>query len=467
MTQKMDTFHFILPHPGRREILLAQSDGGWTLPCCEVAVSDGTDLMDTVNLNEAAKKQFGMDVTKLYALETRDAEDAVKVAAVENHTHDWEQPEGSRWVSCEALDGLHIDSPILRQVLEAWFAGEGESVAVRSLAPWSRTGWFHEAAKWIQAQLCRSGIAALSPVEQVKSFYTAGTLRVNTEDGYVYFKALPHVFVRELETIQMLAKWVPERVPVLLASDPERRWMLLRDIGGVSLRNVSDVGVWEDALRAYAQLQVSSLGFLDELLNGPAYDYRIQTMASSIDPMIMDIPSLLQGYPEPLSEAELRELQDLSPKLRALCAQVENYKVPCTLEHGDFHSGNIRITADGPVFYDWAWSYVTHPFLGSFGLLYKASKSLPAIASARARLQDAYLEAWTGYEPLERLHELFDLISRWWVIHAALTDADWVAAYQEKLSGPPLPYSFTEWALRRRQYYLAKTLRRLPGCVLA
>ena len=41
-------------------------------------------------------------------------------------------------------------------------------------------------------------------------------------------------------------------------------------------------------------------------------------------------------------------------------------------------------------------------------------------------------------------------------------DPEWVAAYQKELSHRiPLPHSFAEWSLRRRQYYLAKVLRRL------
>ncbi|MFC1715898.1 phosphotransferase [Candidatus Poribacteria bacterium] len=419
--------------------------------------------MDTVCFNRAVEEQFGIRVTKLYALDTRGTEDIVKVAALENHTAEWNPPEGARWVKREALDDFPIISPILSQVLAAWFAKEAEEA---SLMPWSKTGWFDEAAAWILAQLRRLGMTVRSPVEQVKSFYTGGTLRVNTDAGYVYLKALPQVFVRELETIQMLAKWIPEHVPVILASDPERRWMLLQGIGGVDLTEISDLEVWEDVLRVYAQLQVTSLSFVDELLNGPLYDYRIQSMASAIDSVLMDAPSLLQGYQEPLSDVELKQLLALSPQLEALCVEVESYGIPCALEHGDLHAGNIRITANGPVFYDWAWSYVTHPFLGPIGFLYKAGKSLPVISNARERLRDVYLEAWTDYESIDRLRELFDLIDRWRILHAVLIDAEWVSVYQKKLSGPPIQCSFTEWALRRRQYYLAKVLRRLPGSVL-
>ncbi len=251
-----------------------------------------------------------------------------------------------------------------------------------------------------------------------------------------------------------------------LAVDSEQRWMLLRDMGGKELNEVPELEVWKDALRAYAQLQIASLTSVDKLLNGLLYDYRLQTMVSKIDLVIADTSSLLGGYQEPLSENELKDLRSLSPKLKVLCTEVGSYGIPCTLEHGDFHAGNIRITKDGPVFYDWAWSCVTHPSLGTAGLLHKAAKELSTIANARTRLRDAYLEEWTLYEPLERLRELFELIEQWKVIHAVLADADWVAAIQKELSYKiPLRYSFTDWALQRRQYYLAGVLRRLFNIV--
>ena len=88
--------------------------------------------------------------------------------------------------------------------------------------------------------------------------------------------------------------------------------------------------------------------------------------------------------------------------------------------------------------------------------------AMPPVASARSQLRDVYLKEWLAFESLERLRDLFDLIERWKVMHAVITDAEWVAAYQKELNHcVPLRHSFTEWSLRRRQYYLAKIMRRL------
>jgi hypothetical protein len=269
-------------------------------------------------------------------------------------------------------------------------------------------------------------------------------------------------FIREPEIMGILTKRIPEHVPVLLAINPERRWILVQDMGGNDLREVSEIQVWEDALRTYAQIQIASLEFMDEMLSGLFYDHRIGTIASAIDPVFKDAPVLLKDYEQCLNESELKALRAIAPQIKALCHEIGSYKVPCTLEHGDLHSGNIRITQNGLIFYDWSWSCVTHPFLGAAAFLYKEVKRLPFVSQAEARLRDAYLEMWTAYEPLERLRELFGLMQRWQWVQAVVADAEWVAAYQQEISKRVvLPYSFTEWALRRRQYYLAKVLRRI------
>ena len=458
----MDTFYFILPDGSGQQVLILPSNAGWTLPCCETPQRDDRDLMDTVCFNNAVKEQFRADATTLYAIDAADGEDNIKIVVFENHSHEWKPPGGARWISQSKLDDLTFARPILKTVLETWFAEAEESKTEEPLIPWSRMGWFDEAAEWITDRIRSLGIAIRSPVQQVKSFYSGGTLRVNTDAGYIYFKAVSKAFIREPEIMGILTKRIPERVPVLLAINPERRWILVQDMGGTDLREVSEIEVWEDVLRTYAQIQVSSLEFMDEMLSGPFYDHRIGTIASAIDSVFKDAPILLRDYEQCLTGAELEALRAVVPQIKTLCDEIGSYKVPCTLEHGDLHSGNIRVTQNGLIFYDWSWSCVTHPFLGAAALLYKEMRRISVVSHAEARLRDAYLETWTAYEPLERLRELFGLMQRWQWVQAVVADAEWVAAYQQEISQRVvLPYSFTEWALRRRQSYLAKVFRRI------
>ena len=59
-------------------------------------------------------------------------------------------------------------------------------------------------------------------------------LTVITGTGTLYFKVprdLP-LFVNEGVVLSRLAELYPDRLPVPLAIDPERGWMLLDDFGG-------------------------------------------------------------------------------------------------------------------------------------------------------------------------------------------------------------------------------------------
>ncbi len=143
MPPKTDTFYFILPDKNHRQVFLSPTNDGWTLPYCEVTVPDEVDLMDTDCFNRAVKEQFGINVTMLYALDTIDAENVIKIAVFENHTPEWEPPDKARWIGHEALGNLTIIRPIMKSVLETWFAEATENYAVEPLMPWSKMAQAH------------------------------------------------------------------------------------------------------------------------------------------------------------------------------------------------------------------------------------------------------------------------------------------------------------------------------------
>jgi len=342
-------FYFILPDNFNRSVLLISTDSGWMLPYCET--SGDIDLMNTKFFNKTIKEQFSLNVTTLCAFEAIDNENAVNIVAFENHTPEWKPPETSSWVSLQELDSLLFAKAFHKSLLEAWFAESSE--IDNPMAPWSKIGWFDKASLWVINQLYRLGITVISPVEQVKSFYTGGTLRVNTDIGYIYLKAFPAGFVRELEITQTLMQLSLINMPTPIVFDSENCWMLMPDIGGTDLREISDMDVWKDVVRQYAGLQIRSVSLVDRLLKGSFFDMRIHTMLSEVEMVIAQSHRLLRGYYEPLSDEELEKLRSLLPCLMSLCARVESYGIPYTLDHGDLHAGNIRITKNGPVFYDW------------------------------------------------------------------------------------------------------------------
>ncbi|MFH1675807.1 MAG: phosphotransferase, partial [bacterium] len=285
--------------------------------------------------------------------------------------------------------------------------------------------------------------------------------RIETGAGMVYFKAVSRIYNREIAITRALSEWRPKCIPPPIMIDPRRQWMLFGEVKGPLLAQVDREETWEETLRFYARLQRDSIRFINEHPGNPLFDMRHDSMCPGIDRMLKDLPKIQAGYSEPLSWKEVIILQRLSPRLKQICVEMESYSVPCTLEHGDLHPGNIRITKDGPVFLDWAYSCVTNPFLSVFQLLHE--RKMPGeLRYVRDRLLWTYLKEWLDFTYDDRLKALYKLTEKWRFIQYAVADSQWLSSYLSELSGQtPDPGSYLAWTISRRQYYLIKSLRRI------
>jgi hypothetical protein len=140
--------------------------------------------------------------------------------------------------------------------------------------------------------------------------------------------------------------------------------------------------------------------------------------------------------------------------------------IPDAVDHGDLRPGNIRTVGGRIVFYDWAWSAITHPFIRIASLLHILRRSVAELQQVRQMLRDAYLEAWTAYAPLDRLRRVFGLADRARILYDVAADGTWLRCLVAAVADRPVsPTSADALTMRWRQYYYAKMVRRLfaPG----
>lgn len=102
-------------------------------------------------------------------------------------------------------------------------------------------------------------------MEQVKVFVFGAVLRVRTDHGYLYFKALLPTVQNEPALILELAKEWPEHLPQIVGYDLARRWMLMRDFGGEAFVDFSS-GRYETVVRTYARIQISQIAHTERWL---------------------------------------------------------------------------------------------------------------------------------------------------------------------------------------------------------
>jgi hypothetical protein len=269
------------------------------------------------------------------------------------------------------------------------------------LAEWATPGWRAAAQAWAAERLEALGRMPCGPLEEVSLRPWSVVLRGVTDGEAVYFKANIPVLAHEPELIRVLCQIDSARVLPVLGDDAERGWMLCPD-GGPTVRSMvrtpAELGLWEQALAAYAELQIASTDRVGDLLEAGAFDYRLD--------------SLVELYPRLATERP--EVAGHLPRYRELCARLAEIGLPDTIHHDDFHDANVFADGAGFRFFDWHEGSVAPPF---FSLLIalrtvEARFCLDSGAPELERLRMAYLEPWQGYGSARDLRETLDLALR-------------------------------------------------------
>jgi hypothetical protein len=277
-------------------------------------------------------------------------------------------------------------------------------------------------------------------IEQTHVAHWSTVLRVPTVEGTLWFKASDPLGAFEPALTVFLARLLPDSAPDPVAVDTERGWMLTRDHGRrlrELIASAADLGVWEDVLPRYAELQIAVAPHADELLGLGVRDERLAGTPSHLQRLLDDPEFLLIGKPDGLSPAEYEELCERVPFVADLCRRLAAYGVPETVQHDDLGDGDVFLRDGSYVFVDWGDACVSHPFhtlvvtLRSIAHRFDVEPGAPILE----RLRDVYLE------PFGRPQELapaFDLAYRVGTIARALAWYEGVRAREPALRSPDI-----------------------------
>jgi hypothetical protein len=303
---------------------------------------------------------------------------------------------------------------------------------------WNQPAWRAEAESWLLAGLDRRGLRPQGSIEQPHVRPWSTVLRVATTAGPVYFKAVTPPLAQEAGLTAWLAQRRPDCIPTVLGSDPARGWLLLADCGQ-RLREVlkanPDLSHWKDILPRYAALQIELAGDGNTLRELGVLDRSDAAISKLYESLISD-PLAHAGAPEArLTPAEHARLAALTPTVNAEYHVLASEAVPLSLNHGDFHDGNIFLSPSGYIFFDWGDASLSHPFfsLRTAWVSLENTFGLEPGAPEFAALLDAYLEPWQRFASHTELLRLAARAARLAPLLAAL-------AWQRALSAAPAAY---------------------------
>lgn len=293
---------------------------------------------------------------------------------------------------------------------------------------WYDADWQHQAHTWIREQAGRNSLQLTGAIEQNHAYAWSTVMRVPTDQGTVFFKATAPETMYEIALTQKLAQWFPDGMPDLIAVDLERGWMLMQD-GGEQLRTVirptQDIKPWEPVITRYAEIQVELAKHIADILALGIPDHRPLVLPALYAELLADEASLMINQEKGLTETEYQQLQDLSPRFKQFCADLITAGIPDSLDHGDFHDGNVLLKNGRITFFDWGDASVTQPFvsLRTFFVSIEISLKLDdyAFTPEMSQLLDRYLECWQPYGSQEALLSAYRLSKPVAAITKALT----------------------------------------------
>jgi len=281
---------------------------------------------------------------------------------------------------------------------------------------WEQPDWLKQANDWILTETARQAIRITGAIKQSHVYPWSTVMRVPTKEGALFFKASTQDVAPEAALTQALAGWYPNCMPELVSVDSVRGWMLMRDGGEAlraSIRPRQDLAPWRQVISIYAEVQFGLAEHVSELLAMGVPDWRLGTLPARYIQLLENTGSLELALDGGLPSNDFRRLQDLAPRFAQICAELAAFGIPETLDHGDFHDGNVLLRNGRVTLFDWGDGNLTHPFVSLRTFFVSIENSLKledyAFTPEMAALLDHYLEPWQRFASKKDLLAAFAL----------------------------------------------------------
>jgi len=290
-------------------------------------------------------------------------------------------------------------------------------MSVQSALLWQDPDWLKQAHDWIRKEAKRNSIQLTGEIEQPHAHAWSTVMRVPTNEGTLFFKATAPETIYESILTQKLAGWYPHCIPELVAVDTARGWMLMRDSGETlrgSIRPTKDVRPWEPVITKYAEVQIDLTEHVNEILALGIPDHRLAALPALYKQLLTDEESMMLDQEKGLTSADFHRLQNLSPRFEQICTDLATFGIPESINHGDFHDGNVLVKNGRITFFDWGDASVTHPFVSirtwfvSMEIALELDDWAPPTPEMTVLL-DRYLERWDRFGDKERLLAIYNL----------------------------------------------------------
>jgi len=281
---------------------------------------------------------------------------------------------------------------------------------------WQDIIWRKQAINWIRSEANRNSIEIIGEIEQPHIYPWSTVMNVMANTGMLYFKATAPETIYEAALTQKLADWYPRYMPKLVSVDIDRGWMLMRNGGEklrASIRPTKDISPWKQVIPLLSEVQIGVSNRISELLNLGIPDMRLKHLPKILNDLLSDTDMLRLDQPDGLSSEDYQRAQSLQPRFTEVCAELTAIGIPETINHGDFHDGNVLVKNGDITLFDWGDGSLTHPFvtLRTFFVSIEIALELDdySFTPEMKDLLNLYLEPFQRFASQEKLLTAFSL----------------------------------------------------------
>jgi hypothetical protein len=281
---------------------------------------------------------------------------------------------------------------------------------------WQDFAWLQQAHEWIHSQTDKHNIQITGEIEQPHIYPWSTVLRIPTDQGTLFFKATAAETVYETALTQKLAEYFPTYLPEFIATDTTHGWMLMRDGGEAlrtSIRPNKDIKPWTPVIKLFSEVQVGCVDHVSELLAQGIPDWRLANLPKLYAELFADADSVLVDQPKGLTSEEFHHVQELAPRFAQICDQLAAFGIPETVNHGDFHDGNVLVKDGRITLFDWGDGCIAHPFISlrTFFVSIEIALELDdySFTPQMQALLAVYFQAWEKFASREKLQEAYFL----------------------------------------------------------
>jgi hypothetical protein len=281
-------------------------------------------------------------------------------------------------------------------------------------APWyggQRKAWLEEVHAWLRGDSALQSLGGFSRMQIVRERPWSLIARVFYANRTVYFKACAAGGKHEAALLAYLQPHWPDCMPVLLAHDAQRAWVVLADAG----RPVRDVSTQRgmrmalsQMLSSYATLQIQTLTQVPALEAIGLPCRPVQALPQLIE-QLLNSGAHASGLSAHEADALAIQVRRQLGFAQTLCDELAATPYAYALDHGDLHTGNILKLRNSLVLVDWGDACMTYPFCSAFvAIQFSAESFAPGRREAvLAQWRDAYLVPWQQFAEMAVLQRHF------------------------------------------------------------